>query len=101
MPAAPRLAILIPTYCRAEPLELLLRTLAAEAPVREGAVPVLVSVNASPDDTAQRVGALQAELPAADLRLHVQPENVGPVRNIAWLAEHAPQAEYVWVIGDD
>src|SRR3954454_22228758 len=101
MPIAPRLSVLIPTYCRARELEELRRRLAAEAPVAAGEVPILVSDNASSDATAGMVRGLQGELAGLDLRLHVQDTNVGPVDNISWLARNAPESEYAWIIGDD
>src|SRR3954447_3936404 len=101
MPVAPRLSVLIPTYCRAKDVEHLLRALAAQPAVAAVAVPILVSDNASTDCTAATVAGLQAELASTDLRLHVQPENLGAVENISWLARNAPESEYVWVIGDD
>src|SRR3982751_5274134 len=101
MPVAPPLSVLIPTYCRAGELEALLRALAAQPPVAAGEVPILVSDNASSDATADMVRGLQARLAGVDLRLHVQDTNVGPVENISWLAQHAPHAEYAWIIGDD
>ena len=64
-------------------------------------VPVLVADNASPDGTAAMVRGLQAELSGFDLRLHVQPENVGPIANVRWLVEHAPETDYVWMLADD
>lgn len=96
----PSLSICVPTYNRAGPLERLLRFLAADPAVRDG-VPVLVSDNASPDGTAELLGRLERELPELDLRVHVQPENVGAVKNTGWLFTHAPETDYVWCLADD
>ena len=63
--------------------------------------PVLVSDNASSDGTPELVRALAAELPQLDLRLHVQPSNVGALANMRWLIENAPAGDYLWVLGDD
>lgn len=93
---SPSLAILVPTYGRAAAVTRLLRALAADA-----SVPVLVSDNASPDGTADVLHALKAELPELDLRVHVQERNVGAEANYAWLVEHAPETDYLWLFGDD
>jgi Glycosyl transferase family 2/TPR repeat len=98
---ASTLVILIPTFGRARELERLVRILAADADVVERRLPVLVSDNASSDGTPELVRALGAELPQLDLRLHVQPSNVGALANMRWLIENAPAGDYLWVLGDD
>jgi glycosyltransferase involved in cell wall biosynthesis len=94
------LSFLVPTYNREELLERTLRKLAADPGVLSYRVPVLVSDNASPDGTADLVRRLQAELPDFDLRLQVQPENLG-AGSLKWLVEHAPDTDYVWTLADD
>lgn len=94
------LSILIPTYSRARWLEVLLRAIAADPTAAAGDIPILVSDNASPDNTAETVRFVQRELPGLDLRLKVQDENVGPIVNIEWLVQ-AAETDYVWIIGDD
>jgi glycosyltransferase involved in cell wall biosynthesis len=87
------LAICVPTYNRSATLRALLDTLAADAPH----VPVLVSDNASPDDTA----AVLAAHAHPNLTVHTQAENIGPVANIRWLLRNAPEARHVWLLCDD
>jgi tetratricopeptide (TPR) repeat protein len=99
-PAA-TLVILIPTFRRPRELERLVRILAADVEVVARRLPVLVSDNASLDETPELVRALSAELPQLDLRLHVQPSNVGALQNMRWLIENAPAGDYLWVLGDD
>ena len=101
MDPAATLVILVPTFGRARELERLVRILAADAEVVERRLPVLVSDNASSDGTPELVRALAAELPQLDLRLHVQPSNVGALANMRWLIENAPAGDYLWVLGDD
>jgi glycosyltransferase involved in cell wall biosynthesis len=96
-----QLAILIPTFRRPRELERLVRILAGDAEVVARRLPVLVSDNASSDETPALVRALAAELPQLDLRLHVQSSNVGAVANMRWLIENAPACDYLWVLGDD
>src|SRR3954471_9556628 len=100
MAAPQRLSILVPTFCRAADVEQLLRHLASEPAVAAGEVPILGSDNASTDCTADALRGLQAELDGVDLRVHSQPENVGAVRNMTWLAANAPETEHVWILGD-
>jgi glycosyltransferase involved in cell wall biosynthesis len=94
----PRLAILIPTYDRASRLDAALAALADDLGARTD-VPILVSDNASPDETGRVLLAWRERLPS--LRVHRQPENVGMLANLRWLVEHAPDADYVWLLGDD
>ena len=98
--ARPPLAFIIPTYNRKVLLERTLRKLATDPGVQAHRVPVLVSDNASPDRTPDVVRALQAEFPDFDLRLQVQPENIG-AKSYRWLVENAPEADYVWSLADD
>ena len=100
-PGAGPLAILIPTFSRARHVERLLLALAADPDVIARRIPVLVADNDSSDDTAATVRRLMVQLPDLDLRLHVQPRNLGMIGNLRWLLDHAPPAEYVWWFGDD
>ena len=100
-PAVAPLAILIPTYGRAGYLERLLGALAADPCVIARRLPVLVADNASSDHTAAMVSSFAGAHPELDLRLHVQERNLGMIPNMAWLIEHAPQAGYIWMLGDD
>jgi glycosyltransferase involved in cell wall biosynthesis len=92
-PCAAPLAILIPTFSRARHVERLLLALAADPDVIARRIPVLVADNDSSDDTAATVRRLMVQLPELDLRLHVQPQNLGMIGNLRWLLDHAPPAE--------
>lgn len=94
------LSILIPTRNRATWLELLLRQLASDPDVRDGAVEILVSDNASTDDTPRLLARLRDELRDLPLRTAIQPENLGLVGHLKWLVAHAV-GDYVWMLGDD
>jgi glycosyltransferase involved in cell wall biosynthesis len=92
------LVIAVPTFNRASDLARLLTRLDHELRGVDG-VQVLVSDNAS-EDTTQEV--LTSAAPARPwLRAHRQAENVGPIRNLEWLIENAPEADYMWLFGDD
>lgn len=94
------LSILIPTRNRAAWLELLIRTLAREPEASGGDIEIVVSDNASADDTPELIARFQADLPSLPVRLTVQPENLGLVGNLEWLVD-AAAGEYVWLLGDD
>lgn len=93
----PLLTIAIPTYnrraCLAELLEVLGPQLAEESRVE-----LVISDNASPDDTA----ALVSSLSEKGLRVHYSRNdtNIGADANFIRCYELA-QGEYVWIFGDD
>ncbi len=93
----PVLSLAIPTYNRsrylAELLECLLPQISAEP-----ALELIVSDNASPDDTEQLVAQFIARgLPCRYVR---NPENIGADANFLQCLDLA-QGKYVWVMGDD
>jgi hypothetical protein len=92
-----RLSICIPTYNRARFLRECLASVLDSARGFEDQVEVLVSDNASPDDTAETVAALQREYPA--LRYHRNETNTGD-RNFA-IAAGLASGSHVWLFGDD
>ena len=94
----PLLCICVPTYNRVGDLARLLACLDDEIGER-GDVIVQISDNASPDGTADLLAEAATMRPW--LRAHRQDENLGAVRNLQWLIEHAPAAEYLWLFGDD
>jgi tetratricopeptide (TPR) repeat protein len=94
----PLLCICVPTYNRAGDLGRLLECLDREIGGRDDVV-VQVSDNASPDGTAALLADAATTRPW--LKAFRQEENVGAVRNLQWLIEHAPAAEYLWLFGDD
>jgi hypothetical protein len=96
--AAPLVTICVPTFDRAQHVERLLASLAAEIGERDEVV-VLVADNASPDRTPEVLRAALARHPW--LRAHRQAENLGPFGNLEWLIEHAPASAYLWLFGDD
>ncbi|HEX6620464.1 MAG TPA: glycosyltransferase [Solirubrobacteraceae bacterium] len=94
----PLLCICVPTYNRAGDLAKLLACLDGEIGER-GDVIVQISDNASPDGTAALLTDAVTTRPW--LKVFRQEENLGAVRNLQWLIEHAPAAEYLWLFGDD
>ena len=97
MTSAPLLSLCIPTYNRAPLLREALQAVLAQAtPETE----VVVSDNASPDDTALVLSEMQAAYPGAALRVLRQPENTGPDANI-YAAIQAARGEFVYVLSDD
>ena len=98
MTGQPLLTIIVPTYNRAKCLELLLGTLAREIAGLEPRVRVMVSDNASTDDTANVVSAFSKLVPDAVTIRHS--ENVGADENFCRCVERTDTA-YFWIIGDD
>jgi abequosyltransferase len=99
VPAAARLSIAVPTYRRAYWLgRCLAEVLAQVAPLPPNTVEVLVSDNASPDETPAVLAGLKALHPA--LRVHRNPTNIGPEANFRLLRDLA-RGDYLWVLGDD
>lgn len=89
------LSICIPTYNRSRYLAELLDSIAREeAP----AVEVVISDDASSDDTIDVVRGFMRRLPG--LKLIVQSENIGLDRNFLAVVE-AASGDYVWFMGDD
>jgi glycosyltransferase involved in cell wall biosynthesis len=98
--SVPLVTIGIPTFDRAADLERVLDSFDREmGEVDPGAVVVLVADNASGDSTAALLAERAPSRPW--LRVHRQPENVGPFLNLVWLVENAPDSEYIWLYGDD
>jgi abequosyltransferase len=95
MNSLPLLSICIPTYNRAGFLSECLASINPEE--LDGKVEVVVSDNASTDDTLTVLKAFQATLP---LRYIVQSENQGPDRNFDAVVTEA-RGEYCWLLGSD
>jgi abequosyltransferase len=98
MPAdAPLLTIAVPTYNRAVYLSRLLSSIASQ-PQHGAEVEILVSDNASSDNTGQVVEDFRkAGQPIRYLR---NDQNVGSDRNFLQCYEQA-NGRYVWIVGDD
>jgi abequosyltransferase len=90
-----KLSICIPTYNRAaflgEALDSVIRQATDE-------VEIVVSDNASTDNTEALVRAYQARFPR--IRYHKNPENLGADRNYLKVVELA-EGEYCWLLGSD
>ena len=95
------LSLCIPTFCRPA---LLLETLQSVAEQGDAAlferVEVLVSDNASPDDTEQAVRTFAEAHPFLRLKDRRHAENIGSDANMAGLVEWA-QGEFVLLLSDD
>ncbi len=93
----PLLTIAIPTYNRSGYLAQLLESLAPQLR-DEPRIELIISDNASPDDTPDLIQRFIREgLQARYIR---NPENIGPDRNFLQCFQQAA-GRYVWLIGDD
>jgi abequosyltransferase len=90
-----KLSICIPTYNRASFLKFAVSTIGTQ--LTDG-VEIVISDNASSDDTQAVVGELTRRWPA--IRYVRQDQNVGLDRNLLYLVEQA-RGEYCWFVGDD
>ncbi len=93
----PLLSLGIPTYNRALLLRQALHAVLAQA---TDGTEVVVSDNASTDDTASVLADAQAAFPSACLRALRQPTNVGPDANIYAVVREARGA-FVYLLSDD
>jgi abequosyltransferase len=93
----PLLTIAIPTYNRAGFLRQLLDSVIGQVK-NEGRVELLISDNASTDETANLVSAL--DLDSVRMTVIRNDENIGPDANFLQCYEHA-SGKYVWIMGDD
>jgi abequosyltransferase len=92
------LSICIPTYNRASYLDICLGKVAAELKGSEQLVELLVSDNASTDNTNEIISKYHSL--GLDVKYHRQDSNVGTERNFLYLYEKA-EAEYFWLLSDD
>jgi glycosyltransferase involved in cell wall biosynthesis len=94
----PLLTICIPTFNRCVSLSLLLLTLREELQGLQNQVEVLVSDNASTDETASTLDSLIADW--SDLRIRRNQKNLGPESNFLTCLEEV-HTRYCWFIADD
>lgn len=96
------LTILIPTYNRAahlrQNLELLCTFISRHQ--LETVVRILVSNNASPDNTAEQAREVISMWPSVKVTLITQDENIGSVHNVLWLLG-AGDTDYILYVADD
>jgi abequosyltransferase len=94
---APLLTFAIPTYNRAHILERLLKVLSEELQ-GETRVELLISDNASPDETPGLIRAQRGR--GLQIRYIRNETNIGPDRNFLQCFEQAA-GKYVWIFSDD
>ena len=96
------LTVAIPTYNRAERLDRQLAWLERSIAGFEGRCDVILSDNASPDDTPAVCAKWRDLLSSRGVNVRVKrmAQNVGPLPNIARCIE-AAESRFTWVIGDD
>jgi glycosyltransferase involved in cell wall biosynthesis len=92
------LTIAVPTYNRAENLDLLLRTLVVELAGMAAEVHIVVADNASTDRTPAVIAGFVKAWPASTILR--QTVNRGPDENFCVCVE-ALESKYFWFIGDD
>lgn len=94
----PLLTIAIPTFNRAHRLRVALEAVLPQTSKLGDTVEVVVSDNASEDDTRAVVETFQATHAVSYFR---NSANLGPIRNIVRLTTELASGRFVWVLGDD
>jgi abequosyltransferase len=92
------LSICIPTYNRASYLDICLQKIAVEVKGFEQFVELIISDNASTDNTSDIVSKYCSL--GLDIKYYKQDSNVGTERNFLSLYERA-ESEYFWLLSDD
>lgn len=101
--AAPLLSLCVPTYKRAPLLAQALDSVLTQIPPMGAGRPlveIVISDNASPDDTAECVRRIQEEHPAVPVRYWRQERNVGADANIL-AALNGGQGDFLLLLSDD
>ena len=95
----PRLTIAIPTYNRAKQLDRQLNWAVNAIADRWDEIELLVSDNASPDETPQVCQKWQAQTNGR-VRIFRQSKNIGITRNCLFCIQEA-RGDFVWTVSDD
>jgi abequosyltransferase len=94
----PKLSICIPTYNRSKCLKECLDSILLSATGYENQIEIVISDNASTDDTKVIIDRFVNTYP--NIRYFRNDRNIGPDRNLYKVAELAT-GEYIWIFGDD
>jgi glycosyltransferase involved in cell wall biosynthesis len=94
----PLLSICLPTYNRADLLQLALHSLVPQIEECKGEVELIISDNASSDNTYEVV---KEALECKYIHYYCNNENIGAVKNMVLLTNELANGEYCWIIGDD
>lgn len=94
----PLLSLCIPTFNRAELLDVCLASILPQTCRWSECVEVVISDNASTDQTAAMLDKWSQRF---QLRRHRQVENIGLLGNITFVAGTLARGAYVWLLGDD
>jgi glycosyltransferase involved in cell wall biosynthesis len=92
------LTIAIPTFNRSESLELLLNILSHELADHTSDIEIIISDNASTDDTENILESFYKQNPSVKIIRHFS--NIGMDLNFCECFEHA-EGRFFWMIGDD
>ena len=95
----PRLTIAIPTYNRAKQLDRQLNWAVNAIADRWDEIELLVSDNASPDETPQVCQKWQAQTNGR-VRIFRQSKNIGVAKNCLFCVQEA-RGDFVWTVSDD
>lgn len=94
----PKLSICIPTYNRSKCLKECLDSIMISMAGYESQIEIIISNNASTDDTADIIRSFQIKYPW--IRYYRNDINIGAERNFYHVATLAT-GDYIWIFGDD
>lgn len=94
----PLLSICIPSYKREKYLKECLESIINQSGFNENDIEVVISDNASPDNTMQLVQEYQKRY--KNIVYHRNEKNIGANSNILKIPEYA-NGEYIWLLSDD
>lgn len=94
----PLISICIPTYNRKKYLKECLDSIITQKSFNEDDIEIIISDNASIDDTSTLVYDYQTRY--KNIKYFRNTTNLGPVKNILWLPNYA-KGDYIWFLSDD
>ncbi len=97
---APLLSICIPTFNRSQELARQLSWLAQDIRGWEQECEIVISDNCSTDATQDVIEKWRSQFATLPFHSHRHAENVGWMKNFAWLLNYS-SGKYTWIVGDD
>ncbi len=95
------LSICIPTFNRCELLDLCLHSILEQiVQLKSKEIEIVISNNASTDNTARLIQDIQLQYPKILIRSFIQEKNIGAVNNLFYVVKLA-EGKYIYIVSDD